>query len=90
MEDRRASVAAIHDVVNRAGILGSQLAGHAGRMATAASVINIKNAFKVTVIVKGKTTITATVDSDSDDPNPANNTAAITVSVAAGSSSKKK
>ena len=47
---------------------------------------------KVTVLVKGKTTVTntATVSSDSADPNPANNTASITVSVAAGTTGKKK
>jgi uncharacterized repeat protein (TIGR01451 family)/CSLREA domain-containing protein len=41
----------------------------------------------VTVRVKGKTTITnkADVASDAVDPNPANNTASLTVSVAAGS-----
>jgi len=42
----------------------------------------------VTVLVKGKTTITntASVTGDVADPNAANNTAAITVSVAAGGS----
>lgn len=49
---------------------------------------------EVTVIVKGKTTITntATVSSDAVDPNPANNSAAITVSVAngGGGGGKKK
>jgi len=42
---------------------------------------------KVTVRIKGKTTITnkADVASDAVDPNPANNTASLTVSVAAGS-----
>jgi uncharacterized repeat protein (TIGR01451 family)/CSLREA domain-containing protein len=46
----------------------------------------------VTVLVKGKTTITntATVTGDVADPNPANNTAGITVSVAAGKSGGKK
>jgi uncharacterized repeat protein (TIGR01451 family) len=41
----------------------------------------------VTVRIKGKTTITnkADVASDAVDPNPANNTASLTVSVAAGS-----
>jgi len=43
VEDRFAPVAAIHDVVDRSGILDSQLARHAGRMARAASGINIKN-----------------------------------------------
>jgi uncharacterized repeat protein (TIGR01451 family) len=40
----------------------------------------------VTVIVKGKTTVTntATAVSDSEDPNPGNNTASITTSVGAG------
>jgi hypothetical protein len=43
---------------------------------------------QVTVLVKGKTTVTstATVTGDVADPNEANNTAAIRVSVAAGSS----
>jgi uncharacterized repeat protein (TIGR01451 family) len=42
---------------------------------------------KVTVRIKGKTTITnkADVASDAVDPNPANNTASLTVSVASGS-----
>lgn len=49
----------------------------------------------VTVLVKGKTTITssASVTGDVADPNPANNTASITVSVASGgaaSGGKKK
>ena len=46
---------------------------------------------KVTVLVKGKTTITnrASVAGDIADPNATNNSAAITVSVAAGSSGKK-
>jgi uncharacterized repeat protein (TIGR01451 family) len=41
---------------------------------------------KVTVIVRGKTTITntATVSSDATDANPANNSASLTVSVASG------
>jgi hypothetical protein len=41
---------------------------------------------KVTVLVKGKTTITntATVTGNVSDPNPANNSASITVSVVAG------
>jgi hypothetical protein len=38
-----APVAAIHDVVDRAGILDSQLAGQDARVARAASVANIKN-----------------------------------------------
>jgi hypothetical protein len=44
----------------------------------------------VKVLVKGKTTVTnsATVSSDTVDPNPANNTAAITVSVAPGTRKK--
>lgn len=36
-EDRLAPVAAIHDVVDRTGILDSQLAGHDARMARAVS-----------------------------------------------------
>jgi uncharacterized repeat protein (TIGR01451 family) len=46
----------------------------------------------VTVLVKGKTTVTntATVGGDVVDPNPANNSAAITVSVAAGSAGNGK
>jgi hypothetical protein len=41
----------------------------------------------VTVIVRGKTTITqtSTVSGDVDDPNEANNTASITVTVQSGS-----
>jgi len=47
---------------------------------------------KVTVIVRGKTTITntATVSSATADPNLANNTASITTTVASGSGGKKK
>ena len=46
----------------------------------------------VKVIARGRTTITntASASTDSSDPNPANNTAAITVSVAAGATGKKK
>ncbi len=42
-EDQFAPVTAIHDVLNRASILDSQLAGHAGGVALAALCINIKN-----------------------------------------------
>jgi hypothetical protein len=42
-EDLFAPVSAIHDVVNRARVLDSQLAGHVGRVASAALHINIKN-----------------------------------------------
>ena len=44
----------------------------------------------VTVIVRGKTTITNTVTAESDttDPNLANNTASITTTVAPGSKRK--
>ena len=42
-EDPFAPVTAIHDVINRASRLDSQLAGHPGRLALAASPINIKN-----------------------------------------------
>jgi hypothetical protein len=42
-EDPFAPVTAIHDVINRASILNSQLAGHDGRVALAALCINIKN-----------------------------------------------
>jgi len=42
-EDPFAPVTAIHDVINRTSILDSQLAGHDGRVALAASCINIKN-----------------------------------------------
>ncbi len=47
---------------------------------------------KVTVIVRGKTSITntATVSSDTPDPNPANNTASITTSVVNTPNGKKK
>jgi hypothetical protein len=42
-EDPFAPVTAIHDVINRASILDSQLAGHAGGVALATLYINIKN-----------------------------------------------
>ena len=42
-EDPFAPVTAIHDVINRASILDSQLAGHVGGVALAALYINIKN-----------------------------------------------
>ena len=42
-KDRLTPVAAIHDVINRAGIFDSQLAGHAGRVAFAPLYVNIKN-----------------------------------------------
>jgi hypothetical protein len=42
-EDPFAPVTAIHDVMNRASLLGSQLAGQAGGVALAALCINIKN-----------------------------------------------
>lgn len=42
-EDQLAPVTAIHDVINRASILDSQLAGHAGKTALAASHVNFKN-----------------------------------------------
>jgi len=47
---------------------------------------------KVTVLVRGKTTITntATVAGDVPDPNSANNSASITVSVASGSGGGSK
>ena len=47
---------------------------------------------QVTVIVRGKTSITntATVSSDTPDPNPANNTASITTSVVNAPNGKKK
>jgi hypothetical protein len=42
-KDLFTSVTAIHDGMNCASILDSQLAGHVGRVAFAASLINIKN-----------------------------------------------
>ncbi len=42
-EDQFAPVTAIHDVINRASLLDSQLAGHPRRVALAALHINIKN-----------------------------------------------
>ena len=42
-EDPFAPVTAIHDVINRASLLDSQLAGHPRRVALAALHINIKN-----------------------------------------------
>ena len=42
-EDPFAPVTAIHDVINRASILDSQLPGHVRRVALFALYINIKN-----------------------------------------------
>ena len=42
-EDQLAPVTAIHDVINRASLLDSQLAGHGGRVALGGLCINIKN-----------------------------------------------
>jgi len=42
-EDQFAPVTAIHDVINRASLLDSQLAGQVGGVALAASFANIKN-----------------------------------------------
>jgi hypothetical protein len=42
-EDQFAPVTAIHDVIKRASLLDSQLAGQTGGVALAASHINIKN-----------------------------------------------
>jgi hypothetical protein len=42
-ENPFALVTAIHDVINRANLLDSQLASYAGRVALAASPVNIKN-----------------------------------------------
>ena len=42
-EDSFAPVTAIHDVINRASILDSQLTGQVGGVALAASLANIKN-----------------------------------------------
>ncbi len=42
-EDQLAPVAAIHAVINRAGILDSQLARHAGRVPSGPLYVNIKN-----------------------------------------------
>lgn len=42
-EDRLAPVGPINDVVNRVGILDSQLAAHEATVACASSYINIKN-----------------------------------------------
>ena len=41
-EDQFAPVTAIHDVINRASLLDSQLEGHPERVALAASQVNIK------------------------------------------------
>ena len=43
LADGFAPVPAIHDVVNRTGILDSKLAGHAGRLAGVSKCVNIKN-----------------------------------------------
>jgi hypothetical protein len=48
-EDQLAPVAAIQDVVDRTGILDSQLAGHDGRVTTTGSIINIKTPFTFTL-----------------------------------------
>ena len=42
-EDQLAPITAIHDVINRASLLDSQLRGHPERVALAASQVNIKN-----------------------------------------------
>ena len=42
-EDPFAPVTAIHDVIKRASLLDSQLAGHDGSVALGVSCINIKN-----------------------------------------------
>ena len=42
-EDPFAPITAIHDVINRASLLDSQLADHVRRVALAALCINIKN-----------------------------------------------
>jgi len=42
-EDQFAPITAIHDVINCASLLDSQLAGHSGGVALAALHINIKN-----------------------------------------------
>jgi hypothetical protein len=42
-EDQLAPITAIHDVINRPSLLDSQLASDAGRVALAASQVNIKN-----------------------------------------------
>jgi hypothetical protein len=42
-EDPFAPVTAIHDVINRASLLDSQLAGQTGGVALVASLANIKN-----------------------------------------------
>jgi hypothetical protein len=42
-EDPFVPVTAIHDVINRASLLDSQLAGHEGRVALGVLYINIKN-----------------------------------------------
>jgi hypothetical protein len=42
-EDPFAPVTTIHDVINRASLLDSQLAGHARGVALVASLANIKN-----------------------------------------------
>ncbi len=41
-EDQLAPITAIHDVINRASLLDSQLEGHPERVALAASQVNIK------------------------------------------------
>ncbi len=43
LEDRLPPVPAIHDVIDRAGIFDSQLAGHAGKVPRAQLWVNIKN-----------------------------------------------
>ena len=43
LEDRLAPIAAIHQVVDRAGILDSQFARHDRKVTRAAPFVNIKN-----------------------------------------------
>jgi uncharacterized repeat protein (TIGR01451 family) len=70
---------------NQTGIVTWNLGGLPNGDAEGAQLV-------VKVIVKGKTTITntASASTDSSDPNPANNSAAITTTVAPGSSGGKK
>jgi hypothetical protein len=42
LEDRFAAIAAIHDVVNGAGIFDTKLAGHAGKISETTRLVNTK------------------------------------------------
>src|SRR6266496_5462294 len=59
LENRFAPLAAIDDLVDRAGILDSQLADHAGRVAAAASCVIIKTPLQAPAMDGGRVKETA-------------------------------